>query len=75
MDNTTLHIRKFNDRIRMLNSSASKNVLLTAQEARSLNADIQDLLSYCIVLNRKIEQLSQANSQEVVNIVVDGGKF
>ena len=75
MDNTTLHIRKFNDRVRILNSSASKNIVLTAQEARSLNADIQDLLSYCILLNRKIEQLSQANSQEVINITVDGGKF
>lgn len=75
MDNATLHIRKFNDRIRILNTSASKNVVLTAQEAKSLNADIQDLLAYCVLLNRKIEQLSQANSQEILNISVDGGKF
>ncbi len=75
MDNTTLHIRKFNDRVRMLNASPSKNLTLTAQEAKNLNADIQDLLSYCVLLNRKIEQLSQANSQEVISITVDGGKF
>lgn len=75
MDNTTLHIRKFNDRVRMLNSSASKNLVLTAQEARSLNADIQDILAYCLMLNKRLEQLSQANSQEVINITVDGGKF
>lgn len=73
MDNLTLHIRKFNDRVRLLNSTGTKNVVLTAQEARSLNSDIQDLLAHCAVLSKRLE--SQTNQQEVINISLDGGKF
>ena len=75
MDNLTLHIRKFNDKVRMLNSAGSKNLVLTAQEARSLHADIQDILSHCVLLSKKLEAMSQADSKEVISITVDGGKF
>ena len=75
MDNLTLHIKKFNDKVRMLNSNASKNLVLTAQEARSLHADIQDILSHCVALSKKLETVTQSDSKEVLTITVDGGKF
>lgn len=74
MDNKlSLHLRTFNDRIRLLNSGTHKQLVLTAQEARSLHADIQDLLSHCAYLSKQIANLQSQES--VITVSVDGGGF
>lgn len=71
--NLTLHIKKFNDKVRLLNSGSQKQLVLTAQEARSLQADIQDLLIYCTSLNRQLA--ADSKQESVINIQIDGGQF
>lgn len=72
-NNLTLHIKKFNDKVRLLNSANQKQLVLTAQEARSLHSDIQDLLIYCTSLNKQISL--SAKQEPVINIQIDGGQF
>ena len=69
----SLHLRNYNDRIRLLNSGAQKQLILTAQEARSLHADIQDLLSHCAYLSKQISILQK--QEEVIQVNLDGGTF
>jgi hypothetical protein len=71
--NLTLHIKKFNDKVRLLNQSGSKQVVLSAQEARSLQADITDLLGHCAYLSKQLTLLQ--NQEQVIQVAVDGGTF
>jgi hypothetical protein len=64
------HVNKFSDKVRTMNDTNSKELLLTATEARSLHTDIFALLS-------KIAVLTNTPTAEPTNsdIVVTGGKF
>lgn len=74
MDNTlSLHLKKFNDRVKAMNQTGSKQLILTAQEARSLHADFLDLLSHCAYQSRQIQLLQ--NQEQVIKVAIDGGKF
>lgn len=70
MDNTNLpfHIKMFNDRVRAMNQSNGKLVTLNAQEARSLHAEIYDLMA-------TIANLSQSVESPDINVSMDGGGF
>ena len=71
--NLTIHVRKFNEKVRLMNQTNAKMLSLSSQEARDLQADIYELLS----------QLAQATSGKgnkpvddpVVEIKLDGGSF
>ena len=62
----------FNDKIKLLNSSQSKQLVLSAQEARNLHADLFDLLNHCATLSQKLENLPVANA---VDVRMDGGNW
>ena len=68
----SLHLKKFNDRIKVLNQTNSRDLTLSAAEARQLQADIFDLLA-------KINELTEIKRQEgidsVVTVEVQGGSF
>jgi hypothetical protein len=70
MDSTNLpfHIKMFNDRVRAMNQSNGKLVTLNAQEARSLHAEIYDLMA-------TIAELSRVSEQPNINVSMDGGGF
>lgn len=69
MEPITLAIRTFNDRVKAMNQTNAKQVVLSAQEARSLHNDI-----YALMAN--IAELSTAApKEEVIQISVDGGGF
>lgn len=71
MDNSLpLHIKKFNDKVRAMNQSNSKMLTLNVEEARSLHAEIYDLMA-------TISNLSKAGAVDpgVVNLSMDGGGF
>lgn len=71
--NLSLHLKNFNDKVKLMNQSGKQNLTLTAQEARSLHSDIFDLLNHCATISK---QLSAATSTEqFIQVAVDGGGF
>lgn len=67
----SLHLKKFNDRVKVMNQTNSRDLILTAAEARQLQADIFDLLTK---INDLVE-LKQQDSESVVQVNLQGGKF
>ena len=66
----SLHLRKFNDRVKVLNQTNARELVLSAAEARQLQADIFDLLT-------QIQALAEVKSTEpeVISVQVKGGGF
>jgi len=68
-NNVSLHIKMFNDRVRAMNQSSGKILTLNAQEARSLHAEIYDLMA-------TVSGLAKVNTSTAdINVSMDGGKF
>lgn len=68
-NNVSLHIKMFNDRVRAMNQSNGKILTLNAQEARSLHAEIYELMA-------TIAGLAKDNTSTTdINVSMDGGKF
>lgn len=72
-NNLSLHLKKFNDKVKLMNQSGGRQVTLTAQEARSLQSDIYDLLTLCASLTKQLQQ-AQPTAQ-VISVSIDGGGF
>jgi hypothetical protein len=70
MDNLTLPVRMFNDKVRVMNQTQSRTVTLTADEARNLHSDIFALLAKFAELTKEPQV-----TDEVVQINMDGGSF
>lgn len=68
-NNLPLHIKNFNAKVRAMNQANGKILTLNAEEARSLHAEIYDLLA-TIANSSKPD-----NSAEVVQVNMDGGGF
>jgi hypothetical protein len=68
----SLHLKKFNDRVKILNQTNSKDLVLSAAEARQLQADIFDLLAK---INDLVEIKQQATADPVIQVNMQGGKF
>jgi len=67
----SLHLRKFNDKIKVLNQTNARELVLSAAEARQLQADIFDLLT-------QIQNLAEVKNQtenEVIQVQVKGAGF
>lgn len=60
----------FNDRVRAMNQTNGKLVTLNPQEARSLHAEIYDLMATIAELTKSSNQVSS-----VTNVSMDGGHF
>lgn len=69
-DKLSIHVRAFNEKVRIMNSSQRKDLLLSAQEARNLHADIFALLSQIAEL-----QTQPKLEPESRQILMDGGGF
>ena len=70
-DPLSIHVRNFNEKVRVMNQSQRKELLLTAQEARNLHADIFALLAHIAELGDK----PQAATSTVAQVSMDGGGF
>jgi len=70
--NLTIHLKMFNDKIKLLNSSQGKQLMLSAQEARNLHADLFDLLNHCATLSRRLES---GPAPDAVDVKMDGGTW
>lgn len=67
-----IHCKAFNNKVRVMNQTQSKDLLLTAAEARNLHAEIFDLLT-------QIAELSHHKPATVeddnITLNFDGGVF
>ena len=68
----SIHVKNFNDRIRIMNQSQSPTLVMTAQDARNLHADIFAILAQFAELS---EKLQNTPTDEIVQISMDGGGF
>jgi hypothetical protein len=68
----SLHLKKFNDRVKVMNQTNARDLSLTAAEARQLQADIFDLLTK---INDLVEIKQQAAAEPVVQVELRGGGF
>ena len=68
----SLHLKNFNDRIKVMNQTNGKELTLSASEARQLQSDLFDLLNK---INNLTEIKKEQESADVVNIEMDGGGF
>jgi hypothetical protein len=67
----TLHINRFIDKIKAAESRQQRDVTMSIHEARDLHADITKIL-----LRLETQQERTTNdANEVITVVVDGGKF
>jgi hypothetical protein len=69
----SLHLKNFNDRIKVLNQTNGKELVLTPLEARNIHAGIFELLT-------KINDLTelkkiQDEQETLVSVEMDGGDF
>lgn len=71
MDNVSVHLRMFNDRVRAMNQLQKKDITLSAAEARNLQAEIFELLTQIAELSKN----PVSNSADVISISMDGGGF
>lgn len=69
-NNLTLPLKMFNDKVRVMNQTQKKDLLLSAQEARNLHAELFALLAQIAELSKKPQE-----SPDVVQISMDGGGF
>ena len=68
----SLHLKKFNDRIKVMNQTNSKDLVLSVAEARQLQADIFDLLTK---INDLTELRKTVEQETLVSVEMDGGGF
>ena len=67
----SLHLRKFNDRIKVMNQTNARDLVLSAVEARNLQSEIFELLTQIqelTVIKKEIED-------ETVDVEMNGGDF
>lgn len=67
----SLHLKKFNDRVKVLNQTNARELVLSAAEARQLQADIFDLLTQIQALT----EVKDSNQNEVIAVQVKGAGF
>lgn len=70
-NNVSLHLRNFNDKVKLMNQTGKQNLVLSAHEARSLQSDIFDLLNQVASLSKQTDNTNQ-NSNDVR---MDGGRW
>ena len=74
MQKISLSIKTFNERVKLMNQTGSKQISLTAQEARNLHNDIFILLANLAELQTNLEIIN-SSSQGGGSLNFDGGSF
>lgn len=68
----SLHLKAFNNRVKVMNQTNSKDLTLSATDVRNLHNDIFELLAQIAALTA-IREAEEADT--VINIEMDGGSF
>lgn len=72
MSELSIAVQKFNDKVRAMNQRRGKELILTAEEARSLHSDIFNILAQVSSL---AVQVQENKEPETVTIEMDGGSW
>ena len=67
----SLHLKAFNNRVKVMNQTNSKDLTLSALDARNLHNDVFELLAQIAALTA----IKEAEESTVVNVEMDGGGF
>ena len=67
--NLPFHVKLFNDKVRAMNQANAKILTLNTQEARSLHAEIYDLMATIANMSRTSDNVSAST------VSMDGGSF
>jgi hypothetical protein len=67
----SIHLRAFNNRVKVMNQTNARELSLTASEARQLQADIFDLL----VQIQSLAEVKKSTENEVIAVQVKGASF
>jgi hypothetical protein len=70
MSEPSIHIKNFNDKVKLMNQTQRKEIVLSAADARSLHDEIYGLLAQIADLAR----VSEA-PEPVIQVGMDGGGF
>lgn len=70
-DKLSIHVRMFNDKVRVMNQTQSKQLILSVQEARNLHADLFALLTHIAELSDR----PIAEPTVITQVGMDGGTF
>ena len=68
----SLHLKAFNNRVKVMNQTNSKDLTLSALDARNLHNDVFELLTQIAALTAIKEA---EDTVAVVNVEMDGGDF
>ena len=69
----SLHLKNFNNKVKVMNQTNSKELVLTALEARNIQAELFEVLAHIADLTA-IKQKEFADNA-VIKIDVNGGSF
>ena len=67
----SLHLKNFNNKVKVMNQTNSKDLTLTALEARNIQAEMFDLLTQIADLSK----IKKESANEVITVNLNGGKF
>jgi hypothetical protein len=67
----SLHLKNFNNKVKVMNQTNSKELVLTALEARNIQAEMFDLLAQLTDLT----EVKKDSANEVITVRLNGGKF
>ncbi len=70
-NNLPLHLKNFNDKVKVMNQSGKQSMMLTAQEARSIHSDMFELMSLCVKMSKQMNSSNNAAS----SVNMDGGSW
>ena len=68
----SLHLKNFNDRIKVMNQTNAKDLSMTASDARNIHAGIFELLTK---INDLTEFRKNVEQETLVSVEMDGGGF
>ena len=68
----SLHLKKFNDRVKVMNQTNSKELVLSSLEARNIHTELFELLAK---INELTEIKKSAEDNSTVSVEFDGGNF
>lgn len=68
MSNIPLHVKTFNDKVRLMNQSNSRTLTMSAEDARNLHAEIFNLLA-------ELSKQPKNVANQPINVEMDGGPF
>ena len=68
MENLSIPLQRFNDRVRTMNQTRAKDMVLTAEEARMIHGEMFALLAQVAALNKAL--LDKPNTE--IEVRLDG---